>query len=101
MLSRRLVAVGRQQLAQQHHLGWVDGVSLKNKEMHLARKQHKTALALMDGADQKPAFGRFDVDGGLEHLGVNRPAEQPRFEHLDAILFHDLTMTSQQRRGNP
>lgn len=100
ILSRRFMAVGRQQLPQQDNFGRLNGVSLKNEEMHLSREQQKAAFALVNGSDQAPAFGRLDVNCGLENRGIDRAAEQPRFEHLDAILFHDLTMTSQDGSSN-
>ena len=100
-LSRRLMPVGRQELPQKHDFGWINGVSFINQEMHLAAKQHETALALIDAADKAPPFAGLDVDRGLEHGGVNGAAKQARLEHLDAILFHDLTMTSQQPLSKP
>ena len=99
--GRRLVTVSRQQLAQEDNFGRLDGVALKDQEMHLTRKKHKTAFALMDGANQPPSLGGFHVDRGLKQGWVNRPTEQPSFEHLDAILFHDLTMTYQHHKRKP
>lgn len=100
-LGRRLVAVSRQQLAQEDNFGRLNGVALKDQEMHLTRKKHKTAFAFMDGANQSPTLGSFHVDRGLEQSRVNRPTEQPSSEHLDAILFHDLTMTYQHYKRKP
>lgn len=101
MSGRGLVAVGRQQLPQQNDFGRLGIVALEDQELHLTGEKQKAPFAFGDAADKAPALAGFDVDGGLEQHGVNRPAKQPRFEHLDAILFHDLTMTSQQRRGKP
>ena len=95
-LSRRLMPIGRQQLPQKHNFGRINSVSLKDQKMHLTAKQHETALALIDAADEAPPFAGLYVDRVLKHGWVNRAAEQPRLEHLDAILFHDLTIPSQQ-----
>ena len=100
-LSRWLMPVGRQQLPQKHNFGRINGVSFKDQEMHFTAKQHESALALIDAADKAPPFAGLDVDRGLEHGGVNRAAKQARFEHLDAILFHDLTIPSQQPQSKP
>ena len=99
--SRRLMAIGFEQLPQKHNFGRINCVSLKDQEMHLTAKKHQAALALINATDKAPTFAGFDVDRGLKHGGVNRPTKQPRFEHLDTILFHNLTITSQQPRSKP